>query len=49
MKILTIIEPFATLIKNRKKFIDTRGWKTNYRGELFIHASSKKNTKRLEK
>ena len=39
MKVLTIKEPFATLIKNKVKYIETRSWKTNYRGELFIHAS----------
>lgn len=42
MKVLSIIEPWATLIKERKKFIETRSWKTSYRGELYIHASSKK-------
>lgn len=39
MKVLSIKEPFATLIKNKKKYIETRSWKTNYRGELYIHAS----------
>ena len=38
MKVLTIKEPFATLIKNKIKFIETRSWKTNYRGELYIQA-----------
>ena len=42
MKVLSIIEPWATLIKERKKFIETRSWKTSYRGELYIHASCKK-------
>ena len=42
MKVLSIIEPFASLIKNKRKFIETRSWKTFYRGELYIHASSKK-------
>ena len=39
MKVLTIKEPFATLIKNKVKYIETRSWKTNYRGEIYIHAS----------
>lgn len=39
MKVLSIKEPYASLIKNGYKFIETRSWKTNYRGELFIHAS----------
>jgi hypothetical protein len=39
MKVLTIREPFATLIKNKVKYIETRTWKTTYRGELYIEAS----------
>ena len=42
MKVLSLIEPWATLIKERKKVIETRSWKTSYRGELYIHASCKK-------
>lgn len=42
MKVLSIIEPWATLIKEGKKVIETRSWKTSYRGELYIHASGKK-------
>ena len=42
MKALSITEPYATLIRNGTKRIETRSWKTNYRGELFIHASSTK-------
>ena len=41
MKVISIKEPFATLIMNGIKKIETRSWKTNYRGELFIHASGK--------
>lgn len=40
MKVLSLKEPFATLIKDGIKNIETRSWKTNYRGELYIHASS---------
>ena len=39
MKVLTIKEPFATLIKNKIKYIETRSWQTKYRGELYIQAS----------
>lgn len=39
MKVLSIKEPFATLIKDKEKYIETRSWKTTYRGELYIHAS----------
>ena len=39
MKVLSLREPFATLICNKKKYIETRSWKTNYRGIIYIHAS----------
>ena len=42
MKVLSIKEPYATLIKEKKKLIETRSWKTNYRGEIYIHASKVK-------
>lgn len=34
-----------TLINEKKKCVETRSWKTAYRGELFIHASSSKYKK----
>ena len=40
MKVLSLTEPYATLIKNGIKTIETRSWKTSYRGKLYIHASS---------
>lgn len=42
MKVLSLTEPYATLIKLGKKRIETRSFKTNYIGELYIHASSTK-------
>lgn len=48
MKVLSLKEPFATLIKNKKKYIETRSWKTNYRGELYIHASISKIRKEVK-
>ena len=39
MKVLSLTEPYATLIKEKKKQIETRSFRTNYRGELYIHAS----------
>ncbi|MBQ6323613.1 MAG: ASCH domain-containing protein [Bacilli bacterium] len=39
MKVLSIKEPYATLIKDSVKIYETRSWKTNYRGEIYIHAS----------
>lgn len=42
MKVLSLTEPYATLIANGQKCIETRSWKTKYRGELYIHASATK-------
>ena len=39
MKIITLFEPFATLMVIGAKQIETRSWKTNHRGKLGIHAS----------
>jgi len=35
---LTISQPFATLIATDQKIIENRGWQTDYRGPLMIHA-----------
>lgn len=48
MKVLSLTEPYASLIKEKKKFIETRSWKTSYRGELYIHASITKIPKECE-
>lgn len=42
MKVLSLREPYASLVKNKVKLVETRSWKTNYRGELYIHASKTK-------
>lgn len=42
MKALSIIEPYASLIRDGIKHIETRSWKTRYRGEILIHASGKR-------
>ena len=42
MKVLTIKEPYASLIINGYKKYEFRSWKTNYRGKILIHASKKK-------
>lgn len=42
MKALSIKEPYATLIVKGIKKIETRSYKTNYRGPLLIHASKSK-------
>lgn len=40
MKVLTLREPWASLIGENIKLIETRSWGTKYRGELYIHAGS---------
>lgn len=42
MRVLTVKEPFASLISLGIKTTETRSWRTNYRGELYIHAGIKK-------
>lgn len=48
MKVLTLREPYATLVKNKVKYIETRSWKTNYRGELYIHSGLAKLTREVK-
>lgn len=38
MKVLTIKQPWATLIMQGDKKFEFRSWQTHYRGELLIHA-----------
>ena len=38
MKVLTIREPWASLIVNGYKEYEFRSWKTNYRGKILIHS-----------
>jgi hypothetical protein len=40
MKALTLWQPWATLIANGTKTIETRSWSTSYRGPLAIHAAA---------
>lgn len=40
MKALTLREPWASLVLEGVKTLETRNWATRYRGELFIHAGS---------
>jgi len=39
MKVLSIKQPFANLIADGFKTIETRMWRTNYRGDLLICSS----------
>ena len=38
MKVLTIKQPWASLIIDGYKIYEFRSWKTNYRGKIGIHA-----------
>ena len=48
MKVLTIKQPFASLIANGYKKYEFRSWKTKYRGELYIHAGNGIDKKRMD-
>lgn len=51
MKAITIKQPFATLIAEGLKEYEFRTWKTNYRGDILIHAGKtldKEAMKRFE-
>lgn len=41
MKALSIQQPWAELIVSGIKDIENRDWKTNFRGEFYVHASKK--------
>ena len=41
MKALTLTQPWATLVAIGAKKIETRSWKSDYRGPLAIHAAKK--------
>jgi len=47
MKALTLWQPWATLVAIGAKKIETRSWKTNYRGPLAIHAAKRVNRETL--
>ena len=40
MKVITIKQPWASLIASGYKEYELRSWNTNYRGELYIHAGN---------
>ena len=39
MKVLSLLQPWASLVVMGVKKIETRSWQTSYRGALLIHAS----------
>ena len=52
MKVLTIKQPWVTLIMQGNKRFEFRCWQTKYRGEMLIHAGKeidKEAVKRLSK
>ena len=52
MKVITVKQPYASLIAEGLKEFEFRSWKTKFRGEILIHASKtidKQVLKRFEK
>lgn len=49
MKVITIKQPFATLIMEGLKEYEFRTWKTNYRGRLLIHAGKGINQEAMKR
>jgi hypothetical protein len=45
MKIISLLQPWATLLVQGHKRVETRSWNTKYRGPIFIHASGTLNKK----
>ena len=48
MKVISIKQPWASLIVNGYKKYEFRTWKTKYRGEILIHASKRYDKKLIE-
>ena len=49
MKVITLKQPWATLIAEGIKKYEFRSWKTNYRGKLLIHSGVGVDKKELKK
>lgn len=49
MKVITIKQPFASLIAEGFKEYEFRTWKTKYRGTLLIHAGKSVDKKAMKK
>ena len=49
MKVLTLKQPWATLVAEGIKKYEFRSWKTKYRGKILIHAGTGIDKKELEK
>ena len=49
MKVLTIKQPWASIIINGYKEYEFRSWKTKYRGKCLVHASKSIDKKAVER
>ncbi|MDD6757615.1 MAG: ASCH domain-containing protein [bacterium] len=49
MKVITIKQPFASLIAEGLKWYEFRTWKTKYRGDILIHAGKSVDKKAMDK
>lgn len=49
MKVLSLKQPFAELVVSGRKIIELRKWRTNFRGEFFIHASKNADLRAMKK
>jgi len=49
MKVITVKQPFATLIAEGLKEYEFRTWKTRYRGDILIHAGKNMDKKAMER
>ena len=49
MKVLTLKQPWATLVAEGIKKYEFRSWKTKYRGKILIHAGCEIDKKELDK
>lgn len=49
MKVITVKQPFATLIAEGLKEYEFRTWRTKYRGEILIHAGKGIDKKAMER
>ena len=49
MKVLTLKQPWATLVAEEIKKYEFRTWKTNYRGKVLIHSGAGVEKKELDR
>ena len=49
MKVITLKQPWATLVSEGIKEYEFRSWKTNYRGKVLIHAGAGIDKKEMER